>query len=360
MNIITLLLLLLAGVSTFAADTIRICTYNLLNYSLANEDGRTPKFKIILDTIRPDILLCQEVVEAPAIAKFHAEAMSGYGTLTFHDGPDTDDHLFFRNDKFDLINGIAYAGCSPRCMAIYQFRLKSTGDTLSIINVNLWEGITSKDSIVRMSEAFLLIQLCAQYNLIRGNIIAAGTFNFLTSNEIAYQLIASENDMPRMIDPLGKRWVQNNTKFARFYTHSLRKQTDAVCGGGTGGGMTDRFDYLFLSPSMRQKLINGSYTHFGNDGTSRINNGIDNPPNTKYSSEMAAALQCASDHLPVYADFIFGEPAGVEEQLSANTTTEQNDGVRYFDLLGRKIPKPLHGLYFRMQGEKIEAVAPLR
>ncbi len=65
-------------------------------------------------------------------------------------------------------------------------------------------------------------------------------------------------------------------------------------------------------------MLSSTYTSFGNDGVARLNESIDEPPNTIVSAEMAAALKCASDHLPSYVDVILGDiQASVEDHNEA-------------------------------------------
>jgi hypothetical protein len=79
------------------------------------------------------------------------------------------------------------------------------------------------------------------------------------------------------------------------------------------GGVDDRFDFILPSTELAPRLIKGSYTHVGNDGVPRLNSGIDNPVNKKYSPEMVDALKCGSDHMPIYVDMVLGDvPASVD------------------------------------------------
>ncbi len=93
-------------------------------------------------------------------------------------------------------------------------------------------------------------------------------------------------------------------------------------GGGIGGGMDDRFDFVMLD---RWHYMNdnyyyyGKYTTFGNDGK-HFNDSINRMPNTAVDSVTAQALHDASDHLPVYYDLLFTAVAtSVEERRLAPT-----------------------------------------
>ena len=101
---------------------------------------------------------------------------------------------------------------------------------------------------------------------------------------------------------------------------------------------------------MKDRVL--KYVNFGNDGKNRLNSSIDNPQNEMYGDEMAQALRCASDHLPVYIE------------LSGSTTSVDEDEVgllpektEYYDLLGNKInPGSLsgHTMYLKVGNGKVE------
>lgn len=349
-NLIFLIVLLFVAIPTFAADTVRVCTYNLLNYSLSNEDGRTEHFKMIMDTIRPDILICQEVVEAPAVAKFLAEALGeGYFTPTFHDGADTDNAIFIRSSKI-AITGVSYIQTQLRDIAKYTLKNQTTDDILTVYSVHLKASGEDSDRAQRHQESQLLYDALGS-SITSEFVIVGGDFNFYSPSEPGYITIAGPRALPTLIDPLGN-WTRNSPAHTAMYTQSPRTQSDANCGGGTGGGMDDRFDFLFLSNKLHSNLLPGSYTHFGNDGVARLNSSIDSPANTKYSAAMASALRCASDHLPVYADFIFGEQ--VKEPHSGG---EPHGEIRYFDILGREVKEPIKGKwYFWVQDSHVSTI----
>jgi hypothetical protein len=118
---------------------------------------------------------------------------------------------------------------------------------------------------------------------------------------------------------MGSNWRRNTAEFARMYTQSTRLSNISGCGGGVDGGIDDRFDYIFLSPELAPRIVSNSYTVYGNDGVQRFNKSIDDPVNTKVSADIAQALKCASDHLPVYADVILGD-----QEASVTTGAEES------------------------------------
>lgn len=98
-----LLLLLSILTMVYAADTIHVYTWNSLNYSIANNDGRTVSYKKILDEIQPDVIVVQEMVESVWVEKFVAEVLDSRWLLSpFIDGSDTNNMLYYDQDKLIL------------------------------------------------------------------------------------------------------------------------------------------------------------------------------------------------------------------------------------------------------------------
>ena len=79
-------------------------------------------------------------------------------------------------------------------------------------------------------------------------------------------------------------------------------------GGSTYSGLDERFDLLINSQSVANPCgityKSGSFVNYGNDGNHN-NRDINEQPNTAVSLVIADALYMASDHLPIYAEFLF-------------------------------------------------------
>lgn len=311
---ISYIVLLTGQVRLQAADTLRICTYNLLNYSMSNEDGRTQYFRAIMDEIQPDVLLAQEVVEQESAFKFFQEALQPiiWSLSPFTDGPDSDNMLFFRSDLLSYIDEIQHP-TALRNISEYRLLLKSTQDTLHLFSLHLKAGDQTDETEARAAEAQILQNriLNIYENNNDAKIVVAGDFNIYSTAETAYaRLLNSATSL--LVDPLNG-WERNTAEFAGVYTQSTRVAADANCGGGVTGGLDDRFDMILYSTSLMAHYVDGSYTTFGNDGLPRLNDPINDPPNTAVSGAMADALRCASDHLPIFADFAFSEPTSTPE-----------------------------------------------
>lgn len=312
-----LLLFLLYTSTVFATEKLRVCTWNVLNYSISNDDGRTASYKKILDEIAPDILVVQEMVENAAVEKFANEALANnrWALSAFIDGSDTDNILYYDKSKLILHQTTSYP-TALRNITEYVLQIKATGDTLRVFSAHLKANDTQEDALARDTEAQVLQNRLLQ---ITGGeqayIIVAGDLNFYSTSEPAYIRLTSS--ATSLLTDLLDGWTRNDGAQSILYTQSTRTVADANCGGGTTGGIDDRFDFILPSGALAAKYVQGSYTVFGNDGVDRLNSSIDNPPNLSVSADIAAALRCASDHLPVYADFVFDNKTSVPESFQS-------------------------------------------
>ena len=298
-----------------AADTVRVCSYNLLKFSQDNEDGRIPQFKRILDSIRPDIVVCSEVADASVGPRFVSEVLTyePFAATPYYDGPDTEITVLYNQRVLRLL-GTTRIPTELRDIFETTFEhLDDKGDpddTLVVYGVHLKASSSTSDEQQRTREVTALTSRMTT----RRNVIVAGDYNVYRPDEPALQALIGPSAIRRFIDPLGSNWRRNDAAFASYYTQCTRATTISSCGGGVDGGIDDRFDFILSSAELAPRVLTSTYTAFGNDGAIRFNRSINDPPNQKVSAEMAAALLCASDHLPIYVDVILGDvPASVDD-----------------------------------------------
>ena len=137
--------------------------------------------------------------------------------------------------------------------------------------------------------------------------IIGGDMNIYTNSEDAYQkFIADETDNSGRSRDLSNNvgsWHDNYT-YREIHTQSTREYQ---FGGGVGGGLDDRFDFLFANFNINNNLgveyVEESIVSYGNDGE-HFNQSINDGNNSAVPDDVADALFYASDHLPAYADFI--------------------------------------------------------
>lgn len=134
-----------------------------------------------------------------------------------------------------------------------------------------------------------------------------GDFNLYSSFEPAYQLLLGLGDNPngRLLDPINRPGAWNNSvSFADIHTQSPRT---ASFGGGSTGGMDDRFDFILSSAAWMDTsgsyVIPSSYHAYGNDGL-HFNQAINDGTNQAVPDSVADALHNCADHLPVVVDVV--------------------------------------------------------
>lgn len=303
---------------SFALNEHIIMSYNLLNYP-ADTTARNPSFRTIIAAVVPDVLVVQEVTSQAGVNGFLSNvlnsASSGYAAGVFLDGPDTDNAVFYKSSLFQFISNTAIP-TSLRDINEFKLVYIPTGDTLRIFSVHLKASNTTADINQRAAEAATL--RAYTNNLPAGsNFIVTGDFNMYAATEPAYQNLISQTGTGYFIDPLTMPGAWNVSSYAPYHTQSPRVR---AFGGGSTGGMDDRFDLILMSKAIDSSggitYVEGSMTAYGNDG-SHFNDSINKSPNTAVGQTIANALHAASDHIPVYARFNFTAPVAMQLNVKA-------------------------------------------
>ena len=292
-------------------EIVRIATYNILNYS---DETRNPDFKMVLDEIKPDVVVVQEILTQYGVNVFRSGALGDeYVAGPFINGDDTDNAIFYKDSLLNLIDNRNIT-TALRDISEYTLVHNFSGDTLIIYSVHLKASNTETDRQKRLAEVNILRNVTD--NLPLGtNFMVIGDFNIYYSNEPAYQKLINQSTTGYFLDtqPAGN-W-HNNIAYASLHTQSTCGLLSGCPNGGSGGGMDDRFDMMLFSQAVSDTggitYVADSYIPFGNDGQ-HLNNSINDPPFNVITQQVADALYNASDHLPVYADFDFGFISDVE------------------------------------------------
>lgn len=301
-------------VSAQSSDTIRFCTYNVLNFGSSVPPTRILSFQDVLGSIRPTVLVVQEMEGTNGLEAFTRDALATTPWLVagpFTDGPDSDNALFYDSSRIDVIDH-AIIETPLRHADRWRLVVRASGDTIDLWGLHLKAGNTDSDAVQRGVEASLVrASLDSSESLHR---IVAGDLNVYTSSETAFFNLTYSGIRAagEVMDPIGRvgDW-HDNIEYADVHTQSPRTRQ---FGGGANGGMDDRFDWLLFSSSLVGRYREGSYTAYGNDGR-HFNDSINAQPNTAVNPDIAQSLHDASDHLPVYFDLIFTRSAsGVREQ----------------------------------------------
>lgn len=304
-------------ISFAQVDTLRIATYNILKFPTAIGDTRIPYFRTVIDALKPDILVVQELESQNGQNKFLSQVLNYQTTIyqaaPFNDGYDTDNGLFYKQGKIQLL-GKQQIRTDIR--EISEYLLLANGVEFFLYSSHLKAGNDQIDQSKRLYEATILRnQLNTHYT--NTNFISVGDFNFYNSGEPGFirlteKQTGNDNQLNDPINKLGN-W-HDGYSFRHIHTQSTRYYDPGD--GGSTRGMDDRFDLIFVSNSVMEQggmvILPETYQAFGNDGN-HLNLAINDGGNAAVSAVVANSLLNASDHLPVYADFVFGTISSIEE-----------------------------------------------
>ncbi|MCK4452951.1 endonuclease/exonuclease/phosphatase family protein, partial [candidate division WOR-3 bacterium] len=141
------------------ADTIKIVTYNILNFPEAIGMYRIDDFRKIIDYENPDILVVQEMQSQDGVDLFIDSVMNYHNNLfeavLFNDGPDTDNALFFRSDKVEYLSS-QYLSTPVRNIAEYRLKIIDSQREFYIFSVHFKASQGSNNEMIRHQEATIL------------------------------------------------------------------------------------------------------------------------------------------------------------------------------------------------------------
>ena len=330
-----LLPLLLLGSMTVTAqefDTVRVCTYNVLNFGGGSND-RLDELRMILNEIRPRILLVQEIESEAGHILFRDSIAAQLdiplqSTGLLSQDQDSYSVIFFDASTFESNEAIALDD-SPRdaiTVRLYH-QARGVGDSVQFITAHWKAGDSEEDEFVRFLNSEVVGDFINETAEVEEfyNFLFGGDLNVYSAEERGY-LHLTIPPTNFLLDPIGQSNIWHDTPpNAPFHTQSTR---DRQFGGGVSGGMDDRFDFLLVSAPLYDRYVTDSYTAFGNDGH-HFDDSINALPNLAVGPVMAQALHDASDHLPVYLDLVF-------PRVTTDVPEQGLDKIERLDLADRK------------------------
>lgn len=321
---------------------VKIMSWNILNFpnSTPTTDStlRCPYYRTVVNYVQPDILVTMENTSATGASWILSNVMNTgayhYAQGTFINGYDSDNAIYFRDSLFEFISNQPIA-TALRDISHFTLKFIPTGDTLHLFAVHLKASLGYEQN--RADEVTLLRNVTNAFPD-STNFLVMGDFNIYSSFEPAYtnMLQNNLNDDGNFIDPLTLSGTWNFSAFARYHTQSTRLTS---VGGGSTGGMNDRFDMILFSTAVQQPrgvyFLQGSYNAVGNDGQ-HFDQSINNNVNTAVPVNVANALYGASDHLPVQLTLQIGPTTDIESPLLAdrmNVFPNPSSNSIYVDLM---------------------------
>ena len=313
----------------FSQDTFKITYYNLLNFPSSQQD-RVDTLKKILDYIQPDIFVVNELTSFNGAALIKNNILNSgpsndFQSALFFDGPDTDNLLFYNQNKFELYSQ-QQIPTQLRDISEYvlycknQIDLANDTSFIFIYSIHLKAGSSSTNEELRRQEAETFKEFLVNNNR-NQRLFVGGDFNFYYHTEPGCQEILYGQGLD-LIDPINQmgNW-HNNSSYINVHTQSTRSATGGYAGGAYGG-MDDRFDIIFCSNdvitgSSGLKYVVNSYVSQGQDG-SYFNQSINNVNNSQVPQDIARALFYMSDHLPVSLMFSINAPVSSSQTIDKN------------------------------------------
>jgi len=333
MNLKKLIIVLFISLSftAFSQENVKIMTYNLLNYPDIDSALRNPNFRKVIRNSNPDILVVQEMTSLAGMNGFLSNVMNAYGNVysmgMFIDGTDTDNGIFFRTSKFYFISNTRIRTSIRDINEFKVVHVNYPADTLRIFSVHL----KSSSGVVNENQRAAEVDSLRKFtSTIPANsfYMVVGDFNIYGDYEPAYiKLKQITNGNGHFTDAITMSGVWNQFQYRQYHTQSPRTRG---FGGGSTGGMDDRFDMILMSPGIfnagRIAYVPGTMIPYGNDGN-HFNDSINRRPNTAVPDSVADAIHYASDHIPVIATFTFGNVIGISgnnQSIPEKFKLEQN------------------------------------
>jgi len=305
--------------SAFAQTSIKVLSYNILNYPQGDIPNREDTLALILDYVQPDLFLIQELKSEAGYNTIYNSCFSDlqdpFAQVTYvpqNSNPGSSWPLQQSLIYNERLFGLAEEGIrtSPiRDMNRYKLYLKDEahllGDTtflyVFVAHLKSSQGSENEQLRLEMMEAFT-----DYFNTLPADALAifGGDFNLYSSDEPAYQLLLSPNNLLQWQDPINAPgvWSNGNYPFKQILTQSTR--SSSIFGDGAGGGMDDRFDFIMATDALMNSIspihyTPNSYFALGNNGTCYNQNITDCEEDNDVPMYILNALYHMSDHLPV-------------------------------------------------------------
>lgn len=330
--------LMLCSIIIWSQGSARIIFYNLLEFPEAPPANRELILRAIVNEVNPDILMVAELqnqIGADLILNQSLNDTSNtYASAPFifnnsGSGGTLQQLLYYNTNKFSLeLTDIIQT--SLRDINRYQLKAITTQADTNPILIDFFVAHfkASQGSFNEQIRFDMALDFTNYLNANLNNdanVIFAGDFNFYSANESGIQQLFIGNTIIPMNDPVDQLggW-HTNSSFSSVHTQSTRESNSSFNDFGAGGGLDDRFDFIFLSvnmldPNHEIKYVNGTYQTYGNNGNCFNEDISDTSCSGFYDQNIRNLLWNMSDHLPLALDLEFEQ-----NFLSLNASLNQN------------------------------------
>ncbi|WP_159429383.1 endonuclease/exonuclease/phosphatase family protein [Psychroflexus halocasei] len=287
--------------------------YNLLNFSEAPPTDRSDILNSILASYDPDIFMVSELqteadmnlilnqsfeyTEQPVSAAPFVYNTSGFGG-------NINQLVFFKNEKMQLLE-THQIQTNIRDINHYKFQMNTIDEEILHVFVAHFKASQGDSNVQeRYSEAVNFVNYISELDA-NANIIFGGDFNFYSASEPGFLVIQYATLAIDMLDPLNRigEW-HNNSNYQDVHSQSTRISNNDFGSFGAGGGLDDRFDFIFISDNLKNqsndiRYIEDTYQAYGNNANC-FNDNINYVNCTgDFDQDLRNQLYNMSDHLPV-------------------------------------------------------------
>lgn len=312
----TIFFLLALGIAipSLGQSSLRVMSYNLLNFPDGLMPNRIDTLEIILDYYRPDLLLIQELRNGSALEAIEDKLDNfGYGNFTtseFVAGPNDplNQAIVFNQNKLRLKQQIeiptVLRDINYFVLYLNDPELENGADTTFlhtfVCHLKASEGNANEQTRLQMVQAAL-----PYINALDDDafVLFGGDFNVYTSAEPAYQALLNPANSPDLVDPISTPGSWNNNGFyVQVHTQSTRE--NVIFNDGAGGGMDDRFDQVLISEGLEDPLaaihyVDDSYQALGNSGDCFNQSILACAQENGLPAAVTSAIYHMSDHTPI-------------------------------------------------------------
>jgi endonuclease/exonuclease/phosphatase family metal-dependent hydrolase len=325
-----------SAVDTFGQTSLRMMTYNTLNFPFGVMPSRQDTLKKIIDYVRPDLVMFQELRTAAGLELLldaFEDLPDPYAASTFV--PNQSNQFGGTSLQQAIIYNTKYLGLAEESLVITDLRdiniykmylndddlangLDTTYFYVYVAHFKASSGAQDEQDRLEMAEIFV-----DALNDIPSNsyVLFGGDFNLYSSTEPAYQALLSSQNNVVLEDPISApgNWSSSSYPFRQVHTQSTR--IEIIFEDGSPSGVDDRFDFILMSSNFRSaqspfRYTTGSYKALGNTGNC-YNLNITDCTNNPVPFNVLRAMYYFSDHLPVVMDLELDYDLSTNETASA-------------------------------------------
>ncbi|RLD27289.1 MAG: hypothetical protein DRI54_01320 [Bacteroidetes bacterium] len=330
----SILIVLLFGQINGQDETLKVLSYNLLNYPNPDipVDYRADTLKKIIDYYTPDLFLMQELKSSTGFSfilnnVFNTDGVDYFESGTWepqHSNPGSSwklqQNVIYNTRKLALYYE-TFLYTVRRDINVFKFYFKDPDlathqDTTYLYAITLHlKSSQGADNEAQRLEMVEILENFLDTISPDAQVIVGGDYNLYTSDEDAYQLMLNTGNNIILADPLNTPGTWHNNSNFRF-VHTQSTRTIPINGDGAGGGMDDRFDFIMVSENLMDlnnpiSISENSYEPIGNNGNC-FNARIIDCEDNDVPTNIINALYQMSDHLPIKMELDIDYPLSDE------------------------------------------------